>query len=305
LEKRVLEYIRLRPGRGFKPIRASLYYAQRIVVHEGLRTVIIACIVKVINLLQPRREWSQDENFPSAGRSGTTVSLKTSGIVPFPSLLPEHITEINEYLSDKPLVLRDGKQCQRDLLPPGTTIGDYPLETVLRCPHVMEIANTRENIQIVSEYLGCLPTISTIGIRWSLPGSQQQATTQNFHRDFEDWRFLKFFAYLTDVDLDCGPHLFVRGSHRGAGSMFFRPIEVEYIRKTFGDDAIEQVSGPRGTAFMADTRGIHAGPIPKRRARLMLEVGYSILPNFALKYSPLKFSPHPPVNKYINRLLLE
>jgi hypothetical protein len=230
--------------------------------------------------------------------------LHAAGIALLPSLKPQLVTEINEYLSDKPLVLRNGQRSRRDLVPPGMTIADYPLETVLRCPRVIEIANSPENIQIACEYLGCLPTISTIGIRWSLPGGQQQATTQNFHRDMEDWRFLKFFVYLTDVDLDSGPHLFVRGSHRRGASLFFRPIETDYIKNAFGTDSIEQVSGPSGTAFIADTRGIHAGPIPRRRARLMLEVGYSILPNFALKYRPLESNPRPPVDKYINRLLI-
>jgi hypothetical protein len=296
----VLEYIRLKPGRGFKPIRAALYYSQRIVVHEGLRSAVTASIAASIDLRHPRNR----RNARSPDRTAVLASLDATGIALLPSLKPEQVTEINEYLSDKPLVLRNGQRSRRDLVPPETTIADYPLETVLHCPRVIEIANSPENIQIASEYLGCLPTISTIGIRWSLPGGQQQATTQNFHRDMEDWRFLKFFAYLTDVDLDSGPHLFVRGSHRRGGSLFFRPIETDYIEKAFGADSIEQVSGPSGTAFIADTRGIHAGPIPRRRARLMLEVGYSILPNFALKYRPLEFNPRPPVDKYINRLLI-
>jgi hypothetical protein len=300
----VLEYIRLSPGRGFKPVRAMLYYAQRIVIHEGLRTSIISCIVKVINLVEPQQGMRRHDGSYPSNRAGIMTSLKTAGIALLPSLAPKQIAEMNEYLSDKPLVLRDDTRSVRERVPPGTTIADYPLETVLRCPHVLEIANIPENIQIASEYLGCLPTISTIGIRWSFPGGEPQATTQNFHRDMEDWRFLKFFLYLTDVDPDSGPHLFVRGSHRDAGSMFFRPIGTDYIEKMFGADALEQVFGPRGTAFLADTRGIHAGPIPKQRPRLMLEVGYSILPNFALKYTPLPFTPAAPVNRYINRLLI-
>ncbi len=34
-----------------------------------------------------------------------------------------------------------------------------------------------------------------------------------FHFDLDDWRMLKFFFYLSDVDADAGPHVYVRGSH--------------------------------------------------------------------------------------------
>jgi hypothetical protein len=105
----------------------------------------------------------------------------------------------------------------------------------LRCPRILEIANAPENIQIAADYLGCLPTISTIGILWSLPGGQQQATTQNFHRDMEDWRFLKFYVCLTGADPGSGPHLFVRGSRRDGGSFF----ETDYIEKSFRAGSVE------------------------------------------------------------------
>jgi hypothetical protein len=56
---------------------------------------------------------------------------------------------------------------------------------------------------------------------------------------------------------------------------------------------------------MGDMYGIHAGPIPTTSARLMLEVGYTILPVFALNYRPARMNPRPDVNRYINRLIVQ
>jgi hypothetical protein len=36
---------------------------------------------------------------------------------------------------------------------------------------------------------------------------------QAFHRDSEDWRYLKILVYLSDVDDGAGPHVYLHGSH--------------------------------------------------------------------------------------------
>src|SRR5712664_174359 len=119
---RVLEYIRLRPGRGFKPIRATLYYSQCVVVHEGLRSAITACIVAIINLLHSRTRARRGSDAVSRESATLLASLNAAGIARLPSLRPEQVKEINEYLSDKPLALRNGDRSLRDLVPPETTI---------------------------------------------------------------------------------------------------------------------------------------------------------------------------------------
>src|SRR4051812_11002340 len=89
---RVMDYVRLKPGRGFKPIRAALYYAQRIVVHEGLRSAVAASIAASIDLRHPRNR----ANAPSADRTAVLASLHAAGIALLPSLKPQLVTEINE-----------------------------------------------------------------------------------------------------------------------------------------------------------------------------------------------------------------
>src|SRR4029453_19168669 len=90
-------------------------------------------------------------------------------------------------------------------------LADYELADVVNCPQVMALANHPRLLALAGSYLGCAPTISTIGIRWSRP-SGQTATVQTFHRGPDDWKMVKFFTYLTDVAEGTGPHVFIAGS---------------------------------------------------------------------------------------------
>jgi hypothetical protein len=68
----------------------------------------------------------------------------------------------------------------------------------------------------------CKPTISALGLRWSFPVPGQSSALQMFHRDSEDWRYLKVLVYLTDVDEDAGPHVYLHGSHLTQAPMRLR-----------------------------------------------------------------------------------
>ena len=297
----MLDYARLTPGRGFKPLRALLYYTQRVLVRPDLRAKIVSRIAAFINWRRP----PATVRGPSAVDCTPIVaSIKNNGWSLMPTISPEQIDDIRRYLADKPVVLRDRRVTPLNRVPTDCTGADYDLKTVLHSPHFFEIANARANLEVASQYLGCVPTISTVGIRWSLPSKGEQATIQKFHRDPDDWRSLKFFVYLTDVDLTSGPHHYVAGSHLTAGSLFARPLEHDDVKRTFGEDRIRPVTGPAGTAFMVDVNGVHAGPVPTSRPRLMLTVGYSLLPVFAMLYEPMSIEPRPSVEKYINRLFV-
>jgi hypothetical protein len=146
--------------------------------------------------------------------------------------------------------------------------------------------------------------LSSLGIRWSFPAESPGGAVQRYHRDPDDWRFLKLFVYLTDVDLDAGPHVFVKGSHLTAARLRARPYTGQDIDLLHGAGAALPVTGPAGTSFLADTYGIHRGMVPIRRARLILQAQYSLLPVFAFRYEPVAVTPRPAVDRYINRLLL-
>lgn len=300
----MLKRARLRPGRGFKPLRAALYYAQRVTTQPTIHAAITAGIAAAINWRRPSNGGQGDEIGHAPACSATLRSLETEGIAILPQHQTEEVKAMNRFLSDKPVLLSSGERVHRERVPPGCVMADYQLETVLNCPHVLALANSDFLIRTATQYLGCRPTISTLRIWWSFPGSWPEASAQSFHRDRDDWRCLKLFVYLTDVDEASGPHHFVRGSHRTQPELFWRTYEAETLEKAFGRHAMCVVTGAAGTAFLEDTIGLHAGPTPIRQPRLVLQVGYTLLPRFSLLYKPIDVRPRLAVDKYINRLFI-
>ena len=165
--------------------------------------------------------------------------------------------------------------------------------------------NNAAVLSIARAYLGCCPTISGIYLQWSFPARHQTADVQYFHRDPDDWRFLKLFVYLTDVDEESGPHEFVLGSHRSSGRIFSKPYAEEEVERVYGRDQIIKITGPKGTTFIEDTWGIHRGRVPLARPRLLLQVQYSVLPIMKLAYQPIAMPGANYIDRYVNRLLIE
>ncbi|MGH7308106.1 MAG: hypothetical protein ACREK6_05365 [Candidatus Rokuibacteriota bacterium] len=300
----VLEHARLRPGRGFKPLRAALYFAQRGITQPTIHAAITAGIVAAINWRHPVTGGQGDEICHAPDCSATLRSLEAEGVAILPQRLTEQVKEMNRFLSDQPVMLSSGERVHRERMPPGCTMADYRLETVLNCPHVLSVANSDFVIRTATRYLGCLPTISTLRIWWLFPGSRLGASAPSFHRDRDDWRCLKLFVYLTDVDETSGPHHFVRGSHRTQPELFWCTYDAKTLEKAFGRDAMCVITGTAGTAFLEATIGLHAGPIPIRQPRLVLQVGYTLLPRFSRLYKPMEVQSRPAVDKYINRLFI-
>ena len=291
----MIEYARLRPGRGFVPGRAFLYYIQRLVTPFWLRQGIARLIAAFVAARHP---------FPVRADNPNRERLEQKGLIALPGLVtPEWVDKVRTYLDGKDIQAKN-RTMTLDQVPPDVTIADYSLLTVMSCPLIVALINAPEVLSLAGAYLGCSPTLSSVGLRWSFPSAAEASDVQRFHRDPDDWRFVKLFVYLTDVDEKSGPHIYVQGSHRTDVELRARSHDLTQIERTFGPDAVQTVTGPRGTAFMADTAGIHMGRPPSDRPRLMLIAQYSLLPVFAFKYSPLDLHPTPPVDPYVNRLLI-
>jgi hypothetical protein len=207
--------------------------------------------------------------------------LEEQGLVPVPGLVvPEWLGEMVGYFSEQkcgdPYRPRLGT-FKASEAPAGTHVAYFSNEVVGRAPHVFEIANDASVINIVSGMLGAKPTISYMTAWWSLPagdGTAQHA--ERFHRDVDDWRFVKLFCYLTDVDETAGPHVFVRGSHKINKLTEIRRFSDEEVSSAFGKGRIVRITGPAGTCFLENTYGIHRGVPPMKAPRLIFQVLYSL-----------------------------
>lgn len=182
--------------------------------------------------------------------------------------------------------------------------GSYSTTDIVRAPHLVEAANHPELLASVEGYLGCTPTLYSLNAWWSFPGKSEAApVAQSFHRDRDDARFCTLFVYLTDVDRESDPNVYLRRTHR-RNLIEQRLAAVPEIISTLGpsdrrlladgtlfgsegygtDRLIEQIfadqieanTGPAGTAFLADTYGYHKGAPPKSGRRLMFWARYGM-----------------------------
>lgn len=295
----MLPYAQLRPGPGFEARRALFYYAQRAVTLPGARGLLSSLIAG-----QVRRRHGEAADWPLDADGKRALSeLRSDGIALLTPPPKRDVEAMAAYFKAQPVVGPQGTPIALDRLPAGAAAAAYSLDTVLRCPGLVGLLNAPRFLSLASSYLGCKPTLSSVGVRWTFPAAQGEARFQGFHRDLDDWRFLKLFVYLTDVDEGCGPHTFVRQSHRTAFGLTAGAYDVEGLQARFGRDSIVTVTGAMGTTFIADTIGVHRGGRPTLRPRLMLQVQYSLLPVFAFLYRPRE-GLGAAVDAYCNRLLL-
>lgn len=178
----------------------------------------------------------------------------------------------------------DGPLPGRRSFDPAQPVGlryDLDEADVLRSRAAQLLVTDPSLLEIATRYLRCTPVQDLVAMWWSAPLKASNAGTaaaaQQFHFDLDRLRFVKVFVFLTDVGEGTGPHLYVRGSHRDVPSRFRhdRRHTDEAVLGKFGDDVMT-ITGPRGTVFLADTRGLHKGRALKTGHRLMFQTEYAI-----------------------------
>lgn len=150
-------------------------------------------------------------------------------------------------------------------------------------PEVQKILADPSFMSIAGRYFGCTPVLGMVVLRWSLPSERTPSDdlAQLYHWD-DDWvRWLKFFIYLTDVDENSGPHVYVRGSHRPGSkprellNRGYSRIPDPDIEAHYPAEDIISVVAPRGSVLVGDTRCWHKGQHPVSGNRLILQINFA------------------------------
>jgi hypothetical protein len=219
-------------------------------------------------------------------------------------LTPTQCSEILHYLRPQLMSAVRGNGSSFDLtsVPAGTSMANYPLGTVVNCPHIMNLANHSDVLAMAARYLGYTPTITLMSMRWSFADGAADIDVQGFHRDSEA-ASIKLFVYLTDVGEDTGPHRYVAGSHRERMPMRLHRYADSEVNIRHGGSI--GILGPAGTAFVIDSKGIHKGTPLVRGARLLLGIQYSLLPIPIYDYTPVTYLGIGRFDPYINRLMIK
>lgn len=227
-------------------------------------------------------------NIDSQSKDAAKV-LKTEGFLPLGSLLsPNQCAELVNYFSSK--TVEDFYRPElKTFLPlskdrhPHTNTGYHSPSDILTAPYLLELANDPKILKIAAAYFGCKPLISVVSAWWSYPTALGPQQAENFHRDVDDWRFLKLFLYLTNVETENGPHVFVRWSPQTDKLTAIKRLTDEDVIHTFGRQSIATITGKSGTAFLENTYGLHKGTPVESGSRLLFQVIYSLQP---IPYGP-------------------
>lgn len=154
------------------------------------------------------------------------------------------------------------------------------------CPTIKKLETDPGLLAISAKFLGAAPVHIATELWWSFPASasliEQLKAAQVFHYDMDDYRFIKFFFYLTDVDSSSGPHVSIRGTHKNK-KFSHQLLGVRCASKddneiidSYGAPNVVTMCGPAGFGFAEDTYCFHKGAVPTEKERLLLQIEFAI-----------------------------
>jgi hypothetical protein len=140
---------------------------------------------------------------------------------------------------------------------------------------------------IAKKYLGESAKCIATQLWWTFPADVEDSVRSKaahfFHRDVDDWGFVKFFFYLSDVNKGGGAHVYVKRSHKPStiSQIFQEKLRINRhhdhsVIKRFGINSVTPFYGPAGLGIAADTFGFHKGESPEVNPRLILCAVYAI-----------------------------
>jgi hypothetical protein len=138
---------------------------------------------------------------------------------------------------------------------------------------------------VVSHYLGMVPCLAEAYVRRNFP-APHRTMNHYWHRDLNSMHLVKMFVFISDCEIDNGPHEFLRKTHRQAdvlnGKRYFSDAEVDALYPEGSTDrAVSIVKA--GTVVLEDTHGLHRASLPSAGYR---DLGFAV-------YMPVRpFYPH-------------
>jgi hypothetical protein len=176
--------------------------------------------------------------------------------------------------------------------PQGNVQGSFNTSSILLNKELMDIFLNDKILNIVEGYLGAPGRLFHVNSMISFP-SLTSGQAQTFHRDNSHVKFCVLFVYLTDVDLQSGPHEYFKHTHcknafrqnycnLDASNFFDLPNDGYNCDQLYENLLLEKksvISGVQGTCILTDPRGIHRGQPVKRGQRLIAWARYAVIPD--------------------------
>ena len=197
-------------------------------------------------------------------------------------LTPADIDAITDFAFTTPALTGDMNKpvaISRDNIPKGEPRFSWWTHDLARLRAVQRLIADGPYCQIAQEYLGCRPTLAHISLFLDVPYEGKYGA-YSYHYDNDGPGFLKYFIFLTDVEIGTGAHYFVAGSHtRSKPSAFARATlyEEEPLLASYGRDKEIIMRGPAGMVLAEDTAGFHRGSTIEHKYRLMMQFEFSAI----------------------------
>lgn len=149
---------------------------------------------------------------------------------------------------------------------------------LLNLPTAVDIAFDDLLADIATSYFHCVPGVGTVNMRKSFVNDLPPVETMLWHSDKNAFRFLKFFFYLNDVDMDGGPFTYMEGSHKRkfAGWLDKYRWNHDEIVARYEEERLRYLTAQVGDVVIANTTGFHRGTKPVKHERLMYTVDYGV-----------------------------
>lgn len=254
-------------------------------------------LVLVVKTRNRRRELEKhlgESVFVGIDYKKVVTELKSNGVA-FGLQLPAQSVESLRRYAEKAVVYADREPDKGFLLKDKATAESVLGKNIL----VAQYLNAESGCEFVSglrrdplleivalEYLGSVPRHVGTNMWWTFPVDASEEDRARhahvYHYDLDDFSFLKFFFYLTDVESRDGAHVCVAASHiekphkRIRDHFLVRRYSDSEINTFYPEDQILKISGSAGTGFAEDTLCIHKGATPTQNPRLLLQFQFAL-----------------------------
>lgn len=221
--------------------------------------------------------------FVAPDEIGRAVSgLRRDGIYVFDSMVPPAMVDrMRESALTVDSVARGLDEAPGPFPRSAPAVGRYDIDEnlTMASPDMQDFCSDPAFAKIAADYLGQPVIQDQTALWWTTPKGQEQASLNAwlFHQDRDRLSFLKFFVYLTDVEMGNGPHVYIKGTHRKVPrALATDGRKTDELVKDVGLwDRVVELGGKAGTILAVDTVGLHKGKPPVQGDRLVLQVEFA------------------------------
>lgn len=156
-------------------------------------------------------------------------------------------------------------------------------ETELMCiPEIRELYEDPVLKSVAAIYLRTEVKLRDLSMWFTNPSNNPSSeSAQMFHFDLDELRWLKVFVYLSNVEPESGPHVYIPGTHKPGSkhkdllNKGYSRIGDNEMRKYHDQSTWKSICLPKGSIIFADTRCWHKGKFVTRGTRGMLSIEYA------------------------------